>query len=195
MSGAAGEKSPAPEIALLDACVLAPLIEREVLFAAAAEGLFRPRWSSRIEQEWRSAASREARGLDEAQISGDIALARLRFPDALTEGWEALEGPLSLPDWHDRHVLAAAIAARAQVLVTDNLRDFPRRALAEHRVRPVAADAYLAEFSAASPERMTAALAAVKSAAPPDAMADGLAALLKRGRLPRLAKAAARSGL
>lgn len=182
----------APPVALLDACVLAPLIMREVLFAAAAEGLFRPRWSSRIEEEWRRAAGKEARGLSEAEISGDVALARARFPEALVEGWEDLEGPLSLPDWEDRHVLAAAIKAGASLLVTDNLRDFPRRALAEHGLRPIGADAYLTELAGGEPERMRNALDALRAAAPPQALEAGLPALLKRGRLPRLGKSAAR---
>lgn len=181
-------------VALLDACVLAPLIEREALFAAAAEGLLRPRWSDRIEQEWRGASAREARGLSQAEIDGDLAVARSRFPDALVEGWEALEGPLSLPDWRDRHVLAAAIAAKATLLVTDNLRDFPRRALAGYGIEPIAGDALLASLMAREPERMAAALSALRAAAPPHALAEGLPALLKRGRLPRLAKAAARAG-
>lgn len=179
-----------PPIALLDACVLAPLIMREVLFAAAAEGLFQPRWSARIEEEWAGAAAKEARGLTEAEIKGDLALARARFPDALVQGWEHLEGPLSLPDWQDRHVLAAAIKAEATVLVTDNLRDFPRRTLAGHAIRPIGADAFLVDLSNEHPQRMTAALERLRAAAPPDALASGLPALLKRGRLPRLGKAA-----
>lgn len=176
----------------MDACVLAPLVLRETLFAAARQGLLQPRWSSRIEEEWRRAAGRESRGLSEAEIAGDLALARAAFPNALAQGWEALEGPLHLPDWEDRHVLAAAIAAQAEVLVTDNLRDFPRRRLAEHGVRPIGGDAFLCELAEAEPEKMAAALAALAAAAPPQALENGLPALLKRARLPRLAKRVAR---
>ncbi|MEL6980428.1 MAG: PIN domain-containing protein [Pseudomonadota bacterium] len=184
----------APPIALLDACVLAPLILRESLLAAAREGLFRPRWSDRIEAEWRRAAAKEARGAPAALIDGDIALARAAHPDALVAGWEAHEGPLALPDWEDRHVLAAAIAAGAALLVTDNLRDFPKRTLAAHGMRPVGGDAYLTELLADAPEAMGRALARIEAMAPPEARAQGLAKLLKRGRLPRFAKAAARAG-
>jgi hypothetical protein len=51
------------------------------------------------------------------------------FPDALVTGWESLVGAVELPDPGDRHVVAAVRAGRADVLVTDNLADFPPGAL------------------------------------------------------------------
>lgn len=49
--------------------------------------------------------------------------------DCLVTGYEPLIDSLALPDPDDRHVLAAAIRARAQVIVTNNLTDFPTPAL------------------------------------------------------------------
>ena len=51
------------------------------------------------------------------------------FPDAIVMGWEPLEDAYVLPDPDDRHVLAAAVKGRADVTVTDNLKDFPARSL------------------------------------------------------------------
>jgi hypothetical protein len=45
--------------------------------------------------------------------------------DALVEGYERHLSAISLPDPDDAHVLAAAIHARASVIVTFNLKDFP----------------------------------------------------------------------
>ncbi|MEV5749880.1 PIN domain-containing protein [Actinoallomurus sp. NPDC052308] len=47
-------------------------------------------------------------------------------PDALVTDCEPLIEGLKLPDPHDRHVLAAAIKAGAQIIVTANVKDFPR---------------------------------------------------------------------
>ena len=51
------------------------------------------------------------------------------FPDARVTSYEELIG--SMPNHpKDRHVLAAAVAGRADILVTENLKDFPPAAVA-----------------------------------------------------------------
>jgi hypothetical protein len=51
--------------------------------------------------------------------------------DCLVTGYEPLIDAVDLPDKDDRHVIAAAIKAGAQVIVTDNLRDFPPSVLTQ----------------------------------------------------------------
>jgi hypothetical protein len=46
------------------------------------------------------------------------------FPDARVTGYEQLIGSMTNHS-KDRHVLAAAVAGRADTLVTENLKDFP----------------------------------------------------------------------
>lgn len=48
------------------------------------------------------------------------------FPDATVGCWEDLVSSLKLPDENDRHVLAAAIRGRADIIVTNNKKDFPK---------------------------------------------------------------------
>jgi len=47
----------------------------------------------------------------------------------LLTDYEDLIDSLALPDPDDRHVLAAAIRAGAQTIITFNLKDFPKAAL------------------------------------------------------------------
>lgn len=55
-----------------------------------------------------------------------------------------IEQKLGLPDPEDDHVLAAAIAAQASVIVTDNLKDFPMRNLSPHEIEALSADDFIA---------------------------------------------------
>ena len=54
--------------------------------------------------------------------------------DCLVVGYEKLVPSLRLPDPNDRHVLAAAIAGSCDVIVTQNLRDFPKSCLAPYGI-------------------------------------------------------------
>jgi predicted nucleic acid-binding protein len=54
--------------------------------------------------------------------------------DCMVLGFEALIEGIDVPDRDDRHVLAAAIRAGAQVIVTFNLDDFPDHKLAPYNV-------------------------------------------------------------
>lgn len=58
-------------------------------------------------------------------------------------GYESLVDNLTLPDPDDRHVLAAAIKAHAQVIVTSNLRDFPAAELRGWNIDPKSPDEFI----------------------------------------------------
>lgn len=63
--------------------------------------------------------------LDRRRAAMDAAL-----PDACVSGYAPFIEVLTLPDPDDRHVLAVAVRAKAQVIVTFNERDFPADTLA-----------------------------------------------------------------
>jgi hypothetical protein len=121
--------------ALLDTCVLVPSRARDVLLEVARTGVYRPLWSSEILAELDRTLRRLLAERGVAQDEADVYLARLSrqmdvaFPDALVTGWESLVDAVELPDPGDRHVVAAARAGRAGVIVTDNLSHFPPAAL------------------------------------------------------------------
>lgn len=60
----------------------------------------------------------------------------LHATDALVTGYEDLTEGLYLPDPDDRHVLAAAIRGRADVIITANLRHFPAKVLRQFGLCP-----------------------------------------------------------
>ena len=171
---------------LIDACVLYPTVMREVVLGVAATGAFEPLWSARILEEWRRAAERLGPGQG-VVAAGEIAALRARWSRAEVPVPEGAEDALHLPDPDDRHVLAAAVAGGADALMTLNLADFPTRTLAAHGIVRRDPDGMLAEM--AGPE-VAAVVEAVRSEAERLSGAPWeRRPLLKKARLPRLAKA------
>jgi hypothetical protein len=75
------------------------------------------------------------------------------FPEAVVIGYERLiEGMTN--DAADRHVLAAAIAAGADVIVTDNVRHFPSTACEPYGIEVQTADEFLSYSFDLAPEVM-----------------------------------------
>ncbi|MBT56288.1 MAG: PIN domain-containing protein [Mameliella sp.] len=174
---------------LLDTCVLYPTVMREILLGAAGAGLFTPLWSGRILEEWARAA-RKLGPQGEAQARGEVALVRAAWPRAEVVWKPSLEARLWLPDPNDAHVLAAAIAGNADVIITLNAKDFPRNVLAEEGLSRADPDAFLLGFWQAEPDLMAHVGEVVRQQAEilsgkPWTIRD----LMKKARLPRLGKA------
>jgi PIN domain len=77
--------------------------------------------------------------------------------DALVTGYEDLIPSLRLPDPNDRHVLAAAIRGRADVIVTMNLKDFPAEVLAPFGLEAQHPDEFALHLFDLAPGRVVAA--------------------------------------
>ena len=177
--------------AVLDACVLYPTVLREILTGVAARGLYEPLWSDRILREWVLATAKLG-PVAQAQAEGEAALLRARFPRAMLRENPAIEARLLLPDANDRHVLAVAVAAGADCIVTFNARDFPRHLLAEEGILRRDPDGLLWELWSHHPDVVAAVVMDVHATAQRLAGSElSLRALLKRAQLPRLAKALA----
>jgi hypothetical protein len=78
--------------------------------------------------------------------------------DCLVTGYEDLIESLALPDPDDRHVLAAAIRADAEVIVTFNLKDFPAGVLAGYNIEAQHPDDFLLALFDAVPGPVCAAV-------------------------------------
>ncbi|HLV85801.1 MAG TPA: PIN domain-containing protein [Candidatus Sulfotelmatobacter sp.] len=128
---------------LLDACVLVPMPLCETLLRLAEEpALYRPLWSDPILQEVGFAlVEMKYTG---AQVSRRLDAMRGTFPEAMVAIPDHLvEGLLCIPDPNDRHVLAAAIAGRANAILTLNHRHFPPECLAQYDIERMSPDHFL----------------------------------------------------
>ena len=79
----------------------------------------------------------------------------LHAADALVTGYEDLIEDLRLPDPDDRHVLAAAIRGRADLIVTTNLRDFPANVLGQFGIEPQHPDEFVLSLLDLAPDLVT----------------------------------------
>lgn len=176
---------------LLDTCVIYPTVMREMLLGVAKTGLFEPLWSARILEEWARAA-RKIGPTGEAQARAEIALMRAFWGKAEVTWRPSLENQLYLPDAADVHVLAAAIDGSADMIVTVNNKDFPKHLLAEQDLKRIGPDELLWQFWCDHPDQVRAVAETVLAEACRLSGEDWeMRPLLKKARLPRLAKALA----
>ncbi len=129
---------------VLDTNVIYPIHIRDILFWFAYYDLFTPKWSAHIFDEWIDVMKRK--GVEEKEIQKRTTVVNDAFPDAFVINYESLVEDLDLPDEKDRHVLAAAIKTNANIIVTDNLKDFPAEYLATFGLSAKSADDFLTDI-------------------------------------------------
>lgn len=115
---------------LIDACVLYRAIIRDFLLDLAQEKLFQPCWSDMIQAEWIRNLVLNRPDLRRENLERGATYMNIIFPDANITRFEKSISTFSLPDPGGNHVLAAAVHAKANVILTFNLKDFPADYLA-----------------------------------------------------------------
>lgn len=168
---------------LYDANVLYPNALRDILLRLAGTGIYQARWTDEILDEVFRNLKANRPDLDSAKLERTRQLMCLAVDDCLVTGYEDLIESLSLPDPNDRHVLAAAIRCGAQVIVTENRRDFPQEVTDKYGMEVQGADEFLCDqidlFGTRVHQAITYAAAAFKN--PPKTVGDVLDALAKAG--------------
>lgn len=129
-------------VVVFDACVLYPAPLRDFLMRLAVTELFAAKWTEAIHDEWTRNLLAERPELADA-LQRTRKLMDRAVPDCLVEGYEPIVQGLHLPDPDDRHVLAAAICAGAQTIVTFNLKDFPSEALEPYGIEAIDPDTFV----------------------------------------------------
>lgn len=176
-----------PFVVILDANVLFPFRTRDVLLTFAHEGLFRARFTDEILAEWAVNLIALKPELEDS-VASQVDMIRQVFDECFVTGHMALVDGLEMPDQNDRHVLAAAIRCSAQVIVTENKRDFPGNLLEEYDVEVLGADEMLVNTYELFPVEAARALAKVrKRYRNPSMNVSEFLLDLTRAGLPRLA--------
>jgi hypothetical protein len=177
--------------AVLDTCVLYPATLRDILLCLAQAGLYRPLWTSDILFELhRNLVNRPGPGSGqerEAKIARLVNEMTAAFEDALVSGHEPLIATMS-NHFQDRHVLAAAVRAGADAVVTFNLDDFPAESTTPLEIEAVHPDEFLLNQLDLDPPLVLRALErqVAGNRRPPTSVKD-LCDSMERHQLPRFA--------
>lgn len=109
----------------------------------AMTDLYRAKWTEAIHDEWIRNVLKDRPDLKPEQLQRTRELMNAHVRDCLVTGYEGLIPAVSLPDPDDQHVLAAAIRANADLILTFNLKDFPEEALKPYGIEVQHPDEFL----------------------------------------------------
>lgn len=113
---------------------------RDTILSIAEAGLYRPLWSTGVLEELeRNLLERGVTGPQVRHLRNQLGVV---FPGAEVTGYTDLIDAMT-NDPKDRHVLAAAIRGGAEVLVTENLKDFPASSMQRYDIEAVHPDVFL----------------------------------------------------
>lgn len=115
-----------PLVVVLDANVLYPIALTDFFLTLAGRGLYQPHWSAEILHEVERNLLENHPDLTAAALAYRFSEMNRAYPGALLDPPMQLIGEMS-NDPGDRHVLAAAVAAEASIIVTFNTAHFPPR--------------------------------------------------------------------
>lgn len=178
-------------LALIDASALFSIRVTNLSLEIAKSGVFQPRWSQTIHDEWRQAVQSSNPATDPARLAARQGAMDRAFPDALiNSNYQPIDDSLTLPDPKDRHVLAAAIVGRCDVIVTFNLKDFPSDIVGRFRIDVQHPDEFLLhQLTLAPPEVVAAARAVRRRLHSPSTNVVEFLEGLRRAGLPMVADA------
>ena len=138
--------------AVLDANVFYSTWVTDPLLSFADAELYEPVWSGHIMEEVRRHLPSVWSHAPQEGVDCYLRTLAMAFQEASVAGWEPKEGVVELPDPDDRHVVAAAIKAGADVIVTSNLGDFPAGRLKRFGLHAMFPDAFLVMLFDDDPE-------------------------------------------
>lgn len=175
--------------AVLDTCVLYSGLRRDLLLSLVAVDTYRLVLTEDVLYEIEYVEVRKLVGR-----GTELSIAEQRaayLVDQLRQNFEVecdsrveLVAPVGLPDAADEHLIAAAVAGGAEVIVTENIKDLPDRLLPSG-IRVLHPHDFLHDMVCADPARASGALTEMTERRhnPPQSEFDILGLLVLRGNL------------
>lgn len=114
--------------------MLYPVPLRDTLLTLAEAGLYRAKWTDQIHDEWTRNVLKNRDDVTKEKLERTRQCMNNAILDCLVTGYEDLIESLTATDAKDRHVVAAAIRANADIIVTANLKDFDVAELKKYQI-------------------------------------------------------------
>lgn len=152
----------------------------------ALTDLYRAKWTQEIHKEWMRSLLKNRPDLTIERLESVRDKMDLHVSDSLVEGYEELIEGIKLPDPNDRHVLAAAVKAYAQTIVTYNLSDFPKSTLTKYEIDAQHPDDFLRHLLDLAPAKVIGTVRETRESlkSPPKSSSEYLA-ILEKQTLPQ----------
>ena len=121
----------------------------------AVHDLLRPKWTERIHEEWMRNVLLNHSDLSKKDVERIRQLMDAHAGDCLVGEYEHRMEGITLPDSNDVHVLAAAIEAEAEAIVTWNVTDFPSKIVGKYGIEVLTPDQFVAGLLVSQPVGVT----------------------------------------
>ncbi|WP_328324106.1 PIN domain-containing protein [Kribbella sp. NBC_00382] len=143
-----------PRIAFLDANVLRGQLTTDIMLSLADSKLYEPQWSAEVLDEVKR--NRPA-GVTAERADSRFAQMAKAFPEALVTDYQHLMPEMRADD-KDKHVLAAAVHSEADVLVTENTKDFDPPTSGRHAMKVERTSEFLNQMLEEHPDKVVGAM-------------------------------------
>jgi predicted nucleic acid-binding protein len=160
---------------------------RDTMLSTAEAGLYLPYWSQKILDEAMRNLFGRGKLSQEKAINLEVDI-KAAFPEAIIEVPVGLEQVMT-NDPKDRHVLATAVTAKADVIVTNNIADFKEKDLAPWNIKAQSPDDFMSQLFDEYPDSIVRLLQqqSEKYKNPPKTVAELIGFLEKKAGMPKFA--------
>lgn len=131
---------------ILDANVLYGILPTDLLLTTAGQGLYRAHWTEQILDEARRNVIAKQPRVNPAAIERRFEAMVEAMPEAMLPAPTAELVEAMTNDPGDRHVLAAAVSTKAEIIVTENTKHFPPEACERYGVETRTLDEFVADL-------------------------------------------------